>query len=179
MPRLFIAIDLPASHHAPLLALQDPALPARWTPPHQYHLTLRFVGDVPTTRISLLEKALETIYKSSGTLACDGLDVFPSRRKPRVLFVGLSPAPFLMAVQTAVEEAVTSAGLPGADKPFHPHITVARLKNARPQAVRGFLRRHHDFTLPPFTAQAFHLYASELSEKGATYTRLRSFRLDG
>ncbi len=179
MPRLFIAIDLPTSHHAPLLALQDPALPARWTPPHQYHLTLRFVGDVPTTDISPLEEGLAAIHKPPGTLSCDGLDVFPSRRKPRVLFVGLSPAPFLRALQTAIEEAVRSTGLPKADKPFHPHITVARLKNARPQAVRGFLRRHHDFTLPSFTAQAFHLYASELSEKGAIYTRLRSFRLDG
>ncbi len=177
MPRLFVAIDVPEDQRLALQALYDESLPARWTPLEQLHLTLRFIGDVPDATAALLEQTLATIQADAFSLRLRGFDVFPSRRKPRVLFAALQAPPALFALQQDIEDAVVSLNLAPEDKPFHPHVTVARLKNARPQAVRGFLRTHQDFALPPFTAEAFHLYESQLAPSGSVYTRLASVRL--
>ena len=177
MPRLFLAIDLPEAHHDALAALRTDALPARWIPPAQYHLTLHFLGDVPAPRVAVLNRTLEAVQGEVLTLTGDGLGVFPSRRQPRVLFAGVAATPALVAVQQDVVSAVQAAGLEGDPKPFTPHVTFARLRGAKSQAVRAFLKEHADFALPPFDAHAFHLYESTLTPEGAVHTCRASFAL--
>ncbi|NBC16545.1 MAG: RNA 2',3'-cyclic phosphodiesterase [Bacteroidetes bacterium] len=178
MPRLFVALDLPEERRAPLVDLQTDALSARWTPPEQYHLTLRFIGDVPERQADAVEQALAPVSGAPFDLRGPGLGVFPSRRKPRVLFADIQRVEALMTLQRRIDEALLRAGVDRADKPFHPHITVARLKRARPQAVRRYLRERQDFHLAPFPVTAFVLYQSDLTPDGAIHTPRASFALD-
>jgi 2'-5' RNA ligase len=178
MPRLFVALDLPEDRRALLEALQTDALSARWTPPEQYHLTLRFVGDVPDQQAEAVAQALAPVPVAPFSLQSPGLGVFPSRRKPRVLFADIQRVEALMTLQHRIDEALLSAGVDRADKPFHPHITVARLKRARPQTVRDYLRERQDFRLAPFPVTEFVLYQSDLTSEGAIHTPRARFALD-
>lgn len=175
--RLFVALDVPEAVADVLTALHTPDLAARWTPSDQYHLTLRFLGDVEEARIDALDAALGGVRAEGLKLAGAGLDVFPSRRRPRVLVFRLAPQPALLRLQGAVEAAVAACGVRPDAKPFAPHLTLARLKGASPQDVRGYLRRHEGATLPRFEATAFHLYESVLRPKGALHTRIATYAL--
>lgn len=178
MPRLFVAIDLPEARWAPLEALQTDAFSARWTPPEQYHLTLRFIGNVAERQAEAVERALAPVPGAPFELQGPGLGVFPSRRKPRVLFANIQRAAALMTLQHRIDEALLSAGVDRADKPFHPHVTVARLKRVRPQAVRRYLRERQDFHLASFPVTEFILYQSDLTSEGAIHTPRATFALD-
>ena len=179
MPRLFIAIDLPAAQAEALAALRDEALPARWTRPTQFHLTLRFVGEVDEGVAARLEAALAEVAAAPVALRVEGLGAFPSVRRPRVLFAALAEAPGLVLLQAEVEAAVQRLGLPADPKPFRPHVTLARIKGARPRAVREFLKTHADLALPPFEAGAFVLYESHLGPSGAAHRVRATYALDG
>ena len=98
-------------------------------------------------------------------------------RKPRILFAALDPVPALIDLNTKIEQALRTLGLDAEPKPFHPHVTVARLRNARAQAVHTFLRTHASFTLDPFDVARFYLYTSTLRPEGALYERQASFAL--
>lgn len=177
MPRLFVAIDLPDAHKEHLAGLHDAALPGRWTPIQQYHLTLRFIGEVAEDRVATVEKTLAALEGAAFSLQGRGVGVFPSRRRPRVLFAALHPAPTLLTLQAHVEQALRVLGLDDDPKPFHPHVTLARLRQAKAQTVRSFLRRHQTFTLTPFEVDRFYLYESVLRSEGALHTRRAAFTL--
>jgi 2'-5' RNA ligase len=86
--------------------------------------------------------------------------------------VGLDAPPALLSLQRQIEAAVTGCGLPPEDKPFSPHITLARLKTpAPPPAVRAFLDPRAAFAAGPFPVEAFALFSSVLAPAGPTYTR--------
>ena len=177
MPRLFVAVNLPDEPSQQLQQLQDVRLSARWTPPAQYHLTLRFIGEVDQPVSRSLREALNAIQGPSLRLQSGELDVFPSRRRPRVLVLRIRPTSALKALQADVETATQEVGLPPDDRPFSPHVTFARLKKPSLKHVRSFLRSRQDFTLDPFSTSDFHLYQSELHSDGARHTRLATYAL--
>ena len=177
MPRLFVAIDLPDAHKALLAALRDETLPARWTPPAQYHLTLRFIGEVDEARAATIEETLATVRAYAFSLQGRGLDVFPSMRKPSVMFAAIDPAPALLDLQARIEDALRPLSLDANAKPFHPHVTLARLRRTAPRTVRAFLHTHASFTLAPFEVTHFHLYESLLRPEGALHKRQAAFPL--
>ncbi len=177
MPRLFIAVDLPDDRCRNLQRLRNDDLPARWTPPDQYHVTLRFLGDVGDEAASALQNRLEEIDLPSFLLGGERLGVFPSRRKPRVLVAHMSEDPGLMALQSQISNLTHDLGFEEDHKPFNPHITVARLKNAAPQEVRRYLREHELFTIEPFAVEAFRLYESRLGPDGAEHAILKEYGL--
>ncbi len=177
MPRLFVAIDAPPSWHAPLHAIVDDAFPARWTPPEQYHVTLRFIGEVPTARTAAVEAALTGVQVAPFTLKTHGLLAFPSRRRPRVLAVGIEKTPPLARLHAAVGEVLDLVGISPETRPYRPHLTVARLKGAPPEAVHAYVRAHEDVQLDPFSVQHFHLYESTLHPDGARHEQIYSAAL--
>ena len=171
-------MDLPDDPSQRLQQLQDDRLSAaRWTPPAQYHLTLRFIGEVDQSASRSLQEALDAVQGPSLRLQSGGLDVFPSRRRPRVLVLRIRPTPALKALQADVEAAVQESDLPPDDRSFSPHITFARLKDPSLKHVRSFLRSRQDFTLDAFSVSDFHLYQSELHPDGARHTRLATYAL--
>ena len=177
MPRLFVAIDLPDAYKEKLAGLRDDALPGRWTPLQQYHLTLRFIGEVDEEGAAMVEKALADLRGEAFSLQGQGLGVFPTPRRPRVLFAALDPAPVLMALQAQVEQALRAIGLNEEPKPFRPHVTLARLRRADSHTVRAFLRTHQGFTLDPFEVNRYYLYESVLRREGTLHTRRAMFEL--
>jgi RNA 2',3'-cyclic 3'-phosphodiesterase len=179
MPRLFVAVDFPETHLDAVSRLNDDSVDARWTPPAQLHLTLRFLGDVPARDVGDIHSALSAIRSRAFSLVAGGLDVFPSRRSPRVLVIQVEHEQRLLELQQRVDEALQNLGVEPDSRPYSPHITFARLKAASPRQIRKFLRAHADFTLSPFEVTSFHLYESILQPSGAVHNRVESYPLTG
>lgn len=177
MPRLFVAVDLPDAHGDRLTELRDETLRARWTPQEKYHLTLRFIGDVDDADIPPIETALAEVDAATFSLLVEGVGVLPSLRRPRVVYAGLRLEPALHALHDRVEQALRDVGLPADDRPFRPHVTLARLKQEKLHKVRAFIRAHQDFAMDPFPVTAFRLYESKLHPDGAIHTIRRTFDL--
>jgi 2'-5' RNA ligase len=177
MPRIFVAVDLPVDHAAALQRLHDADLPARWVPSDQYHVTLRFLGDVDEERTRRVMNELESIDLPAFQLGGEGLDVFPSRRRPRVVVAHVNEEPGLMTLQQQIEEIASGMGFDEDRKPFNPHVTFARLQEAAPRDVRAYMARHSDFKIEAFSAEQFRLYKSELGSDGAVHSVLQRYPL--
>lgn len=177
--RLFTALDLPDTLRSRIGALRAPgALDARWTSPAQYHITLRFLGEVETDTARQYEDALTTVTAPAAACVPYGLDVLPSRRNPSVLVVGLKRTSSLQAVYQAVSDALGTAGLPPEDRSYRPHVTLARLNDVPADTVHQFVRDRDAGDLPSFTARQFTLYESTLTQKGAVHEPRTQYPLD-
>jgi len=178
--RLFTAIDPPDDARDLLSALQQAtSLAARWTDPEQFHVTLRFLGDVPSDQAERINDALGRIQALPVTCRPYGLDLLPSRHNPRVLIVGLKRSDALLDLYRKVSDAIEAHGLEPDDRPFRPHITLARLDDVSPEDVHAVVTATDTSSLEPFTVNAFHLYESTLTSEGAVHDRRASFSLSG
>uniref|UniRef100_C6E7Z2 RNA 2',3'-cyclic phosphodiesterase n=1 Tax=Geobacter sp. (strain M21) TaxID=443144 RepID=C6E7Z2_GEOSM len=177
MPRLFVAIDLPEEIKASLSQLSCAVPGARWVDPSQIHLTLRFIGDVDPQTVSRIKKVLSVVQFAPFPLSVAGVGHFPPRGFPRVLWVGVEPRPELMALQQRIESALQRAGVSPEERPFSPHITLARLKETPPAAVAALESSHRGLAYPPFPATQYVLYSSVLTPKGAIHRKEEIFRL--
>ena len=108
------------------------------------------------------------------TLSLRAVGRFPEKPKapPRVLWAGVTQTPALNKLQQKVTAALVTAGFQADDRPFHPHIALARLKNgaAMRGAVQDYLTRHRDFAIPQIPIERFVLFSSQLTPQGAIYT---------
>jgi 2'-5' RNA ligase len=178
--RLFVAVDLPTSVKEELVALSCTIPTARWVRPEAMHLTLFFLGE--TESVEAVKTALAAVSAPPFTLTLRGVGHFPpgTRRLPRVLWAGITPDPTLLGLQEAIARALAGVGFPPEERPYHPHLTLARLKLDRPaRAVDDFLTRHRDFTAGPVPVEQFTLYSSELRPGGPVYTAQARFPLGG
>lgn len=177
--RLFIAIELPDNLKAALGRLRVDIPGARWVPPEQLHLTLAFLGEVEETAVGELGKALALIQMYPFQLSFSGTGCFPNRHRPRVLWAGVEPQPRLMQFAARVHEVVLACGIPQEDRPFSPHITLARLKFPAVREVDAFLAMPQKQELLPFPVSEFTLFQSMLTQKGASHVPIRIFPLAG
>lgn len=176
--RLFTAFDIPDAARNSLSTLQtEENLGARWTSPDQYHVTLRFIGEVDKQQAARYKEALSEIEASPVHCEPYGLDVLPSRRSPSVLMLGLERTDDLLTLYQGVSKALEAHGLEPENRTYRPHVTIARLNNVEPEAVHDFLRAHEGLSVKPFTIEAFHLYESTLTPEGAIHERLATFSL--
>jgi 2'-5' RNA ligase len=176
--RLFVALALPPAVCAALGALAQPLPGVNWTRPEQQHLTLRFLGDVPVKQIDAVSARLETIRVEPFILPIEGVGAFPPNRPPRVIWVGVGAGhPRLFQLRQRLDDALLAAGLPLDVRTFHPHATLARCSESAAPAVEQWLRTHREFSAPPFRADAFDLYSSELRPEGAVHTLRQRFPL--
>ncbi len=177
--RLFAALDLPDAIHEEVADLRAPEdLDARWSPPAQYHVTLRFIGEVDSDRAAEFEEALTTVEAPPATCTPYGFDVLPSRRNPRVLVLGLERTDSLLSVYHAVSTALEEEGLEPEGRTYRPHVTLARLDDLPPEPVHAFLDSHEAESLSSVNVEAVHLYESALAPDGAIHERRASFSLD-
>ena len=147
----------------------------RLTPLEQVHLTLRFLGNVEEARVADLSAALAGAVAGCGPFALDsgGLGAFPSLERARVVWVGLGgELEALSALQKAASAACDRfAGKPE-DKPFHPHLTLARVREAGPRERRQLgdaIERCAVLPSSSWTIETVRLMASELHPDGARY----------
>ncbi len=185
MVRTFLAIDLPEWQKQKIsLAVETwrrHRAAVRWTAVSRLHLTLKFLGDVPENALIAIKDActLAASRHSAFELKTTVTGVFPTLKRPRILWIGLGPVQqgALHGLQQSVEQMLEDTGFPREEKPFSPHITVGRVKsgkNIRP-LMEDFMRYEPDSN--PFTVDSFALYSSTLTRKGPIYRELERFRL--
>ena len=170
MYRLFVAIDLPDDVRAGLADLCFGIPGAKWVPPEQIHLTLRFIGEVDGAIFQDISETLADLRTPGFSLRLKGVGHFPPRKPPRVLWVGVEPQPVLIQLRNKVETALIRLGLLPEGRKFAPHITLARLHNTPLNKIGNFLAGNSLFECPPFPVVTFQLYSSVLTPKGAIHT---------
>lgn len=175
--RLFIAIELPAELKRKLGQLRTDIPGVRWVPTEQIHLTLAFLGDVDEETMERLTAHLADIRANAFKLSCASIGCFPGRQQPRVVWIGVKPEPGLQKLATAVQQSALYAGIPLEERPFSPHLTIARLKLPVSVLLRAFLDRQDKFSFKPFAVQEFTLFQSRLTSQGAVHSPVRNFPL--
>ena len=185
--RLFVAIEIPEpvcrEVKRRIAGLRDRVPRARWVDPDVLHLTLVFLGEVAATPLAALAAALRDACAPLPPLALrlSGAGTFPPGRPARVAWLAGGAARQLAAVQAAaVAAAAATAGYQPEERPYHPHVTLARCPSPWPRpAVEKFVAALPGEIGPPFVATRAVLIESKLSPRGATYRLLADLPLTG
>lgn len=177
MTRAFVAVSPPPEVLDAVAALVDSlAVPgARFTARVQWHLTLRFLGN--HVDIDAVAGALDALDAGAGTAELGGGGAFPRAKRAQILWLGcVRGAGFLARLAAEVGTLLAPLGYEPDDRPFHPHLTLARCK--RPTDVRAAVAAIGDEPVgPPWTVGEVVVYESELSNERARYTRRASIAL--
>lgn len=168
MPRLFTALEIPRDAALSLSLLRGGLPGARWIDVENYHITLRFIGDVEGHMADEIANALDRVRRPEFMLNLSGVDAFGSK-KPHSIYAGLSPSPGLNTLQAEIERICQRLRLPADPRKFTPHVTLARLKNARIEDVVHYLSGRANFATLPFKVGRFVLMSSRDSVGGGPY----------
>jgi 2'-5' RNA ligase len=176
--RLFVALLPTAPAQASLVDLMAGLDGVQWTPPAQLHLTLRFIGPVTDPEGERIASALAQVAVRRFLLDLEGVRGFPPRGASTILWAGVGRGhPLLHQLRQQVDDRLLNTGTPIALRPFEPHLTLARVREAPAVAVMHWLKRHRDFAGPIWPVDAFHLMASEPQPGGSVYRIVRTFPL--
>ena len=183
--RLFIAVPLPPHVKAPLGAIQQEfrrlVVQATWVRESALHVTLKFLGEIPPQQVESIVSCMEEASRACPTfsLTLGGIGVFPPRTQPRVLWVGVQEgSQRLVQCQEALEASLTRAGFDPEERPFSPHLTLARVKRVeRRDDFDACLRSHSDDTFGRLAVTHLALLESQLHPSGARYAILASVPL--
>lgn len=176
MPRLFTALEIPRSAALSLSLLRGGLPGARWIDVDNYHLTLRFIGDVDNRTADEIVDRLDRIDREEFQLSLTGIGSFGSK-KPHSIWAGVSPSPELMALQAEIDRICMRIGLAPDPRKFTPHVTLARLKNARLDDVVHYLAGRGNFHTMSFNVGRFVLMSSKESFGGGPYVTEEIFPL--
>src|SRR5829696_3098658 len=139
MPRLFTGLEIPPDISQALSSYRGGLPGARWIDPENYHITLRFIGDVDHAMARDLFSLLgDGRRRGLVTVTFDQLASFGGER-PRVVFARAVPTNGLQELQAEQERLIRRAGLPPEKRKFHPHVTLARLRDASSIDVAGYI----------------------------------------
>ena len=177
--RVFCAIDLPITARLHLMKhierLRDllPEVKASWSREANVHLTLKFVGEIQTNSVSEFSSAVSRAVKGVApfSVVLEGAGVFPTRRDPRVLWLGITdPEGRLAELHSRVEAECFAVGFPKEERPFRPHLTLARLRTRG--SANALAQAHEQLTFESHPIQVAELLVirSELSSAGSKYT---------
>jgi 2'-5' RNA ligase len=177
MIRLFVALPLPGPQRRRLAQICTGIEGARWLDDHNLHLTLRFIGEVPEDHGEDLAIALSSVKAAPFELRLKGVGHFGSNRGVRAVWADIEPAPDLTQLRANIDATLQRAGLAPEHRKFHPHVTLARLRHATPDAIAPWLAANTLFTTVPFTIGKFALFSSHLGKSGADYTMEMEYSL--
>jgi len=187
--RAFIAIDLSPEIRNQLDELlqnyraQLPNIPIRWVAAQNIHLTLKFLGDVSVSNLSLLTEMIQKEISSHHQfdISVGGSGAFPNLRQPRVVWVGVEAPPELTMIQNGIEVTTARLGYLLEERPFSPHLTLGRVsRNASSQDVKAISKALESTRvgfLGATCVEKVHLYRSDLQPTGAVYTQIFSSSL--
>jgi RNA 2',3'-cyclic 3'-phosphodiesterase len=168
MLRLFVGIEFPPELKLHLSLLQSGIAGARWIDAGNFHLTLRFIGEVDEGTAADVDEALLPLKARPFSVQLAGVGVFGGE-KLRTLGVGVERGPALMTLQGKIELALIRAGLPPEPRKFAPHVTLARLRDPRRGELQEFLAAHAQFRAEPLRVDRFSLIASYPTKAGSVY----------
>lgn len=173
--RLFAGVPIPDPARGQVLELlgdlRKEEWPVRWVHDEGLHMTLKFFGEVAPERLEVISEAIRFAADGAGALSLTlaDLGVFPSRSRPRILWVGLDASPGLELLQDRVERGCEAIGFPPEGAPFQPHVTLGRVREGQRLPPRA-LDRYRDSVKPvAFMAPELVLYESVLTTAGPRY----------
>jgi 2'-5' RNA ligase len=185
--RSFLAIELPK----PILRkieevqgdLRSTRADVRWVNPEKIHLTLKFFGNIEESRIDPIFKSIEEPIRNTlpFSLEVRGVGAFPHLRNPRVIWMGLVDGrEVLVSFQKQIETQLEKIGFQPEDRPFHPHLTLGRMKSSRgKEELVGRIERHKEEEFGDFQVERVILFKSDLKPSGPIYTLLKEIKLGG
>lgn len=176
MPRLFAALNLPHSALMQLSLLRGGLPGARFIDPENYHLTLRFMGDVENHLADEIVAGLDRVKRRSLSFGIAGLGVFGGK-KPHSVYAIPTPCAQLHELQDDIERVCQRLNLPPDSRKFTPHITIARLRNVTADRAARFLSERGGIRVPPFAVTEFVLLSSRDSIGGGPYIREETYPL--
>ncbi len=176
MPRLFTALEIPRNAAMSLSLLRGGLPGARWIDVENYHITLRFIGDVDGRTADEIVDRLDRIDRPEFQLRLEGIGSFGSK-KPHSVWAGVSQTPDMFALQGEIERICQRIGLQPDPRKFTPHVTLARLKSSRVDDVVHYLSGRGNFYTAPFTVGRFVLLSSRESVGGGPYLTEEIFPL--
>jgi RNA 2',3'-cyclic 3'-phosphodiesterase len=198
--RLFLAVclapDVQRLVADEIAALAAEGWPVRWVQPETSHLTLHFLGETERERAELIRLALPDVVAAHAPfdLRTAALGVFPNFRRPRVLWLGLhGPVHRLQTLQQDLGRSLQELGFSVGDEPYHPHITLGRVRNDDGERVRlrdlpdavkdRFVDRDSGAAVAPpslpVPVREVVLMRSHLGKEGARHEPIATFPLDG
>jgi len=186
--RLFVAINFEETVKnriaAQLKELYKLPGKIKWIKEKNFHLTLKFLGNVEEKKLELIQRALSKVGEEASSiinLTIGSSGTFPDTRYPRVLFLSLKGELELVSnLFKNIERRLRKIGFKKEKNKFKPHITVARVKGTVPyQTILEFKRKFEKFEIPDITIKSFELMKSTLFRDGPVYEKLFSFNIGG
>ncbi len=193
--RIFVGIDLDPEVRTRverfIQGVQGFASEARWVRPESLHITLKFIGEQTPEQVEALTARLRQIESNEIEIRCGGFGFFPTATAPRVFWIGIQAGPELAELATSIDVAAGELGVPREDRPYSPHLTLARAggrsgspkwhKGDRPNSAFGVLEKRlaamSEIDFGTMTAHEFILYQSQVFSGGSRYTKLQRFPL--
>lgn len=153
-----------------------------WVKPESIHLTLKFLGHLTQDEVSKVYEGMEKIFQSAPsafTLTASGLGAFPSLRRPRVLWVGIAGRGLenVLSLQKVIETELSQRGFPQEERPFSPHLTLARIKFADHLNELMHAFTSYQFPEVEFPVENVQVMRSDLRPHGAVYSIQKNFLL--
>ena len=177
MPRLFAALEVPQDAARNLTLVQGGLHGARWIDPENFHITLRFFGDVEGHVADQIAESLDQIRRAAFTLELDGIHAFGSK-KPHSIYAGVWPPVPLSELAADIDRRAKRLGLPSDKRKFTPHVTLGRLRNPDSREVARWLAGRGGFRSLPFNVSRFVLMSSRNSVGGGPYVVEESWTLN-
>lgn len=179
--RAFVAVKIPGlpAIRTLLHDFRDMGRAVRPVDPDGLHITLKFLGDVSADSVVDIEQALRAdlspipAFKTNLT----GLGAFPHAGRPSVIWIGAANVEEFLRLSDAVEDALNPLGFPRERRPFHPHLTLARIKARPPRELPTLLEHHAETDFGSAAVDHATLFQSELTRSGPRYTVLHKFPL--
>ena len=168
MPRLFTGLELPPSVAAQLSLARGGVIGARWLDPEDYHITLRFVGDVDARLARDIAETLAEIRRPAANVRFEGLGWFGADR-PRAIVARVRSDPVLVDLQAEQERRLRRVGVAPETRKFTPHVTVARLRGVAAARVAEYLASRGGLAVEAFVAERFVLYSARDGSGGGPY----------
>jgi 2'-5' RNA ligase len=180
MLRLFVALELPNRLRERLNLFRVGVRGARWVGPENYHMTLRFIGEVEEHTAHDIDAALSTVHAPSFQVRLSGLGSFDGQGKARALWVGAERNDDLVHLRDKIESALVRAGLaPERKSKFIPHVTLARFRDTPRDRVADLIAAYNTFSADPFVVEHFTLFRSFTGNEAAHYEPLAEYPLAG
>ena len=176
MPRLFTGLELPSGTGMMLSLMRGGLRGARWVDPENYHITLRFIGDIDDRIADDVAFELARVHRAPLTIKLTGLGSFGGT-KPHALWVRVEPTQELAELQAEQERILQRLGLQAERRKYTPHVTLARLKGTSPAELARWLEMRGEFSAPAFTAGRFVLFSAKAAVGGGPYLVEESYPL--
>jgi 2'-5' RNA ligase len=178
--RLFTAIDLPediVTNLSKLLVRLKPTARINWTSPQNLHITTKFIGEWPDERMPELTTTLHIVpSRPAIPIAIEKLGFFPNPHSPRVFWTGVNAGDALVQLARDTEDALATLGIAKEQRPYLPHLTLARIKTPGKQlALLEAVASLPSLEFGSLTADRFYLYRSQTAPSGSVYTKLAEF----